>query len=158
MNLPGAIIFANSHLNDILRNKLVSQLQLNEILSLQEFNERVSIDPNYPQIIHNTFQRILILLTNFQDQTNRDLADVVLFLKQGQAYIELNKVGPYGLSLTYDNLQINKLLLYPNYSKPKCKCFHSCSNCSFPNESRFHLDLEDSSYPCNHPFSTHKHK
>lgn len=112
MNFPGAIIFCNDSINDILKDKLKSQLQLNEIITFSEFVSRMTSDPNYGNIVRNSFLRILVLLTNFQDQNYREQADIVLYCKQGLASIELNNIGPYGLSIAYDNLYLHKLLRY----------------------------------------------
>lgn len=110
MQLPSAIIFVNNDLNDIARSTLLSQLQIHDSMMLEEFNNRVLVDPNYTSIIHNTNTRILVFLPTFQDFTNRELADIVMFFKQGLISIEKNKHGPHGFTTVIFKLNIYELL------------------------------------------------
>lgn len=108
--LPPAIIFINSDFNNITQNTLVSQLYINETLTFIEFNARVATDPNYATIVHLQGYRILVILPSLRDLTNRTLADIVLFYNQGQVTVEKNNLGPPGLSLPIDRLNIYVLL------------------------------------------------
>jgi hypothetical protein len=110
MDIPSAIIFINSDLNDITLNHLKNQLFIDEIISHDEFNERLSVDPNYTLIVRGQGLRILIILNTFQDFTNRLEADVVIFFKQGQLNIEKNKFGPPNLSFSAQRINIWALL------------------------------------------------
>lgn len=114
MQIPSAIIFMNNEMSDAERASISSQLQVNEIISFDEFNVRVDTDPNYPAIVRLRNLRILVILDSFQDQTNRNLADVVIFVKQGLATIEKNNFGPPKLSLDIQRLNIYELLRYNN--------------------------------------------
>src|ERR1700677_1060385 len=80
------------------------QLQINETIWFHEFNARVAADPNYPAVIHLNRLRILVILKDFQDTTNRELFDVVMFVKQGVASIMQCKFGPPGYSLDIQRL------------------------------------------------------
>ncbi len=110
MQLPSAIIFVNNDLNEISKSTLLDQLKIHESISHQEFNDRVTVDPNYVSVIHNTNTRILVFLPTFQDLTNRELADIVIFVKQGLAAIEINKYGPHGLTVPIYKINIYELL------------------------------------------------
>lgn len=131
MNLPPAIIFVNSdpitirpdgyfvdgyavnpdgYINDTTLNTFIRQLYLNETMTLKEFNARVAVDPNYPTVVHLQGYRILVIVTDYGDYTNRTLADVVLFYNQGQVTVEQNKFGPPGLSVALQRLNIFDLL------------------------------------------------
>lgn len=112
--LPPACIFINSDINAEVINTLTTQLFINENMTFSEFNARVAAVPSYPQIIHLQFMRILVILPSFQDYTNRNLADIVIFFNQGQATIEKNNFGPPGLSLPIDRINIYELLRYNN--------------------------------------------
>jgi hypothetical protein len=114
MPLPTAIIFINADINAGIQSTLKSQLHLNDIMSDKEFDARVQADPNYPQNVHLQGLRILVIRQNFQDVTNRNLADVVLFVKQGQATVEKNNFGPPGLTLAISRINIYELLRYNN--------------------------------------------
>lgn len=135
---PSAIIFINSDINDGIKNKLISQLMITETMTGQEFDNRVAADPNYPQIIHTNYIRVLIIRDSFRDLTNRNLADIVMFIKQGIASIEKTNFGPPGLRLQIDRINLYDLLRYNGSSHVKilptptvqntCTCCNSC-NC-----------------------------
>ncbi len=146
MQIPSAIIFINNDLAPPIKNNISQppflgeahnigvQLQIDEIMSSDEFNARVSADPNYPVFVHLNNLRILVILSNFQDQTNRALADIVLFASHGQVAVLHNNVGPPTLSLPTERLNIFNLyadiknIYHFDFScrKHKCGC---CCNC-----------------------------
>lgn len=114
MPLPPAIFFVNADLNDGIKNKLITQLFINEVMTGTEFDARVSVDPNYPDIVHLQGFRILVIRPDFRDYTNRSLADVVMFVKQGLVSIEKNNFGPPALTYQIDRMNIYDLLRFNN--------------------------------------------
>ena len=122
MSFPPAIIFINGNtdgyghtygdLDSIGKSTLESQLYIDETMTGEEFDARVVVDPNYPTIVHLWKQRILVIRPDFRDYINRELADVVLFVKQGMATILKNNYGPPGLTLPIQRLEIHQLLRY----------------------------------------------
>lgn len=111
--LPGAIIFVNNDLTDGVMIPLIRQLYINESMTGSEFDLRVLEDPSYPQVIHNSGMRVLII-RDFSEGYNRSLADVAIFIKAGLASIEANKFGPPGQTYRVDKLTIYDLLrTYP---------------------------------------------
>jgi hypothetical protein len=56
--------------------------------------------------------RILVIRQDFRDYNNRNLADVVMFVKQGQAAIEKNNFGPPGLTFPVERINMYELLRY----------------------------------------------
>jgi hypothetical protein len=112
MSLPAAIFFVNADINDGIRNTLMSQLFIDEALSDTDFDARVQADPAYPDEIHLNGIRIMVIRQNFHDFTNRNLADVVMFVKQGLASIEKNNFGPPGLTFPIDRINMYELLRY----------------------------------------------
>jgi hypothetical protein len=114
MNLPPAIIFVNSDISDYTKTMLSDQLIIDEVMTGQEFDNRVLSDPNYPTTIHLGNRRILVVRDSFRDYTNRNLADVVMFIKSGLASIEKNNYGPHGLTIPISNIEIHKILRYNN--------------------------------------------
>jgi hypothetical protein len=114
MPLPSAIIFINADINAGIQSTLKSQLYLDEIVQDTEFDARVLADPNYPQNIHSHGLRVMVIRQNFRDFTNRNLADVVLFVKQGQASVEKNNFGPPGLTFPISRINVYELLRYNN--------------------------------------------
>lgn len=110
MLLPSAIIFINNDMTAAQINNLSKQLFISEVISGDQFNERVEVDPNYPQVVHGQDLRILVLQSDFRDYTNRELADVAMFVKQGLIAVEKNKFGPPGVTFQQDRLNIWQLL------------------------------------------------
>lgn len=110
MQPPPAIIFVNADLNATSLSTLQTQLYINDTMSDTEFDARVNVDPNYPTNIHLQGLRILVVRKDFHDLTNRALADVVIFVKQGLATILKNNLGPPGLALPIGRLTIFALL------------------------------------------------
>lgn len=108
--IPPAIIFLNADINDGVRSTLNTQLMLDETITFTEFNARVEADPNYPVNIHLQKLRVMVILPDFRDYTNREAADLVLFYNQGQVTVEKNKYGPPGLSLPIQRINIYDLL------------------------------------------------
>lgn len=108
-SLPSGIIFVNEDLNDILKQKIMSQLLIQEAMTGAEFDARVAADPNYPTIVKLENYRILVI-RSFRDTTNRNLADVVIFVKAGLAAIEKNNFGPPGLTYPVETFNIYGLL------------------------------------------------
>jgi len=116
MELPSAIIFINKEIGDLTKDSLQTQLFLDEIISKNEFDNRVVVDPNYVNVVHGQNLRVMVILDDFINHTNREMADVVIFFNQGQATIEKNKFGPPSLSLPILKLNIWSLLRGGNVS------------------------------------------
>jgi hypothetical protein len=137
MEMPGVIIFVNDSITTATQTTLATkdspnpstiqgidvQLQINETINLTEFNARIAADPNYPTVVHLNRLRILVILPNFQDTTNRNLADVVMFVKQGLASVEKCKYGPPGFTLPIQRINIFNLLYGIKTSGNTAHCF-----------------------------------
>ena len=111
-DIPSAIIFVNNDLTPSIIATLTRQLFLSDVMTGSEFDNRVAADPNYPTIIHLNGMRILVM-RSFRDQTNRNLADVAIFIKAGLASIEFNKVGPPAGTISIDRMYVQQLLTAP---------------------------------------------
>jgi len=109
-SLPAAIIFVNNDLNDLIISILKDQLYLDDLITLEEFNERIQVDPNYPFLIHSMGLRVLVILKTFQDYSNRQLADICIFIKNGLAYMLENNNGPPRQAFSIYTLNIEDLL------------------------------------------------
>ena len=139
MSLPAAIFFVNADINEGIRTTLMNQLFIDEALSDVDFDARVQVEPEYPSLIHLNGLRIMVLRQNFRDYTNRNLADVVMFVKQGLASIEKNNFGPPGLTFPADRINMYELLRYVGSNqvvilpvtatKPPHACGHGCGCC-----------------------------
>ncbi|HEY5268119.1 MAG TPA: hypothetical protein VII94_03215 [Candidatus Saccharimonadales bacterium] len=83
----------NSYASPSELTNLETQLSITDTMTKTEFDARVAVDPNYPLIVHLQGLRILVILPDFHDKCNSDLADVVVFLHSGLADIERNRLG-----------------------------------------------------------------
>jgi hypothetical protein len=118
MQLPSALIFINRDINPPIQTKLETQLFSTETITYDEFVDRMTVTPNYVDIIHLNNLRVIVLLDNFTDTTYRNLADVVLFVKAGLAAILKNNYGSHELTLQVDRLYLHKLLRYNGLLSP----------------------------------------
>jgi len=91
--LPSAVIFVNNDLVDSARNHIITQLHINEFMTGTEFDARVDADSEYVNKLKQLNLRILVIRP-FTELDNRDLADVVAFVKNGMIAVETNKFGP----------------------------------------------------------------
>ena len=111
MAVPAGIIFVNNDLTTSVRNALVKQLYINDYMTGAEFDAIIATDPNYPTKIKQLNQRIMVI-RSFEEETNRNLADVVIFVAHAVATIEQNKFGPPSLAYPVDSLTWGKLCIY----------------------------------------------
>lgn len=105
---PAAAILMNSDSSDNVQEVIQRQLLISEKINGEEFDLRVQNDPNYPDIVRNSGLRILVV-RSFQELTNRDLFDVVIFVKYGLAAIEKNNFGPHGFTISVERMYLSKL-------------------------------------------------
>lgn len=106
--VPPVFIGADPSVSEL--TTLQTQLFINDTMTKAEFDARVAADPNYPTIVHLQNLRILVILPTFHDLTNRQYADVVIFLHQGLADVEKNRFGPPGQNYEVQRLTIYQLL------------------------------------------------
>ena len=106
---PAAIIFVNNDLSTNVQAALERQLDITESMTGAEFDARVLADPGYVDTIHGNDLRILVI-RSFREHTNRELADVAIFIKFGLAYTEKNNFGEPLLALPVDKLYLARLL------------------------------------------------
>jgi hypothetical protein len=99
------------------------QLEINETITLAEFNARIAVDPNYPEVIRLNKIRVLVISPNFHDHTNRELFDVVLFVKQGLASVERCKFGAPGFTLPVERINILNLIYGDKRLRNEVFCF-----------------------------------
>lgn len=124
---PSAIIFVNSdipqpdgyvdgYINDLTIGTLTTQLFIDNILTFHQFNDLVASLPSFPDIVHLQNLRVLVILPDFRDYTNRDLADVVLFYSHGLITVEKNNFGPPRQTYPLERVNIYQLLRANNSS------------------------------------------
>lgn len=160
MQLPSAIIFVNNEISDQQKEILSQQLRLTETISGTEFNSRVEADSNYPDVVRSQNFRILVIQENYGDTTNRNLADVVIFVKQGLASVEKNNFGPPNFTFDIQRSNIWSLLrsvgsdqvvILNNYNN-----FNVIKECDYSNNQYkgiFAIQMGSSSTICKNPDS-----
>lgn len=109
MKYPAAIVFINDDLSSFVQSTLVKQLYAAEAITGEEFDARVAADPTYATAVRQAGLRVLVI-RDLSDTTNRELADVVIFVKAGLASVLETKFGPPGLTLPISTLYIYRLV------------------------------------------------
>lgn len=109
--IPTGIVFVNNDLTESVRNALVKQLYISEIMDGYVFDQTILSNPNYPTEVANNNGRVMVV-RSFKEMNNRELADVVIFVTHGTANIEKNKFGPPGPSYRVAELTWQKLCVY----------------------------------------------
>jgi hypothetical protein len=117
MDMLSAIIFINKDLTDQVKGVLQQQLYISQTMSFTEFNSIIDgyvadgyTDAYYGEQIHLLKKRILVILPDMTDVTNRELADIVCVFKHGLIYIEQNKYGYPGTTFRASNITISQLV------------------------------------------------
>lgn len=99
--VPPAILFVNDDLSPSAKDALVRQLFINQVLDGPTFDSYVAKDPSYPNKVKQLNQRVMVART-FADRftvPTWTIPDIVIFVKQGLAAVEVNKFGPPGFTL-----------------------------------------------------------
>lgn len=111
MILPSAIIFCNNDLTDNVKNKIIKQLFITDVLDGYVFDGYQAADPTFADTVKKQDRRMLVI-RSFQETANRELADVVIFVKAGLAAILKNNWGPPGVTYPVINLYWGKLCIF----------------------------------------------
>lgn len=109
--LPSAIVFVNNDLTDNVLNKLKTQLFITDVFDGYTFDGYVNTYQNFLTVIKAQNRRVLVIRP-FNDYTNRNMADVAMFIKNGLASIEYNKFGPPGQTYKVLELYWGKLGIF----------------------------------------------
>lgn len=130
--VPPAIIFINNDLSEKSRGFIEKQLFINESYTGAEFDTIIADNPNYVTEVHDGNRRVMVS-RSFFELTNRDLADVVVFVSHGLAAIEKNKFGPPGITIKVVDFYWQQLCIYyypkPYYKGTPCYVKKSCNTC-----------------------------
>lgn len=112
-NLPGLLILTNGAYLNVTSN-LAAQLQITETITFSEFEERIAADPNYIWLIHSRSLRVLVIATSLYDMEKADHHfDVVMYIQQGEAYIQRCLKPCARFSLPVQRLTIYNLMYGP---------------------------------------------
>lgn len=112
--LPSALIMINNDLTDQVLEFISRQLFLTDILDGYEFYLRLDDGyggENFLSWIKAKNRRVAVIQSHQQTE-QRNLFDLVLFVKNGLASVECNKFGPPGLTLPVTKLYWGILGIY----------------------------------------------
>jgi hypothetical protein len=107
----GAVVFVNNDLTDNVRNFLVRQLRINEVIDGYVFDDRIAADPDYKIKLGQLYQRVMVV-RSYEELENRDLADVAIFVSHGLAAILKNNYGPHGATHSVVDLTWGQLCIF----------------------------------------------
>lgn len=108
---PSAVIVVNNDLTDNVKNMLVKQLAIDEVLDGYTFDSLIDGYASYIQDNKKLNKRILVI-RSYQDNFDRNLTDVNIFVKLGMAHVLQNKIGPHSITYRIVNLTWDKLCIY----------------------------------------------
>jgi len=130
--VPPAIIFINNDISAKTKSYIQKQLFITESYDGYQFDTVVAENPNYVIDVHNSNRRVLVT-RSFLEHTNRDLADVVVFVSHGLAAVEKNKFGPPAITVKILDLYWQQLCIFyapkPYYKGTPCYVKKSCNSC-----------------------------
>ena len=107
----GAVIIINNDLTDNVKNFLIRQLFISEVLDGYVFDDIVSSDENYLKSLYQLDRRVMVI-RDLSELNSRDFADVVVFFAHGLVSILENKFGPRGLTFPVVDLTWTKLCVF----------------------------------------------
>ena len=111
---PSAIIIINDDISASVKTNIIRQLHIDLIQDGYTFDSNVLANADYTTDTKNQGHRLMIMRTfsDREDVDTWDLADIVLFVKNGMAAVEKNKLGPHDLTLPVLKLYWGALGIY----------------------------------------------
>lgn len=107
-SIPSSIMLINNDLTDSVRDQIIRQLYIDEVLDGYVFHNRVAGNPAYVDEVHQQNLRLMVL-SRFDDFTNRELFDLVGWVAHGLINVEKNLHGPPILVLPLARLTYHSL-------------------------------------------------
>lgn len=105
---PAAVLVVNNDLTPNVREMLVTQLLIDEIMDGYVYDALAAADGYFNLENRKAGKRILIE-RSLDENFNRDEVDIVAFVSHGLIAIEKNKFGPHGFTWPIVNLTWGKL-------------------------------------------------
>lgn len=109
--VPNGIVLVNNDLVPQVRAHLIKQLHINEVLDGYVFDDIIAADPSYPTKVKQLGLRVMVIRP-FTEYQNRQLFDLVIFIKNGMASMESKKVGPPARTFEVLNLHWSQFCIY----------------------------------------------
>lgn len=108
-----AIILINNDLSSVVLEKIQKQLQISETYYGSIIEDLAANDSNYINSRKAEGKNILVI-RGFNETINKDIYDIVIFVKLGLASIEKNNLGPPGATFQVDRLYLKQLIINKN--------------------------------------------
>lgn len=129
-NNPPAIIYINPELSSSVIQTFTTQMYLSQVyLSAADFDGYIAENPDYYAQVHLNNQRILVL-RSLADHTNRDLADFILYAKNGLVSIMRCRDHIPGKTLGIANIYITAITQrgydFWDYYRHRCCEHYEC--------------------------------
>src|SRR5258706_14022323 len=110
--VPSVIIYMNNDVSDAVQETIIRQLHIDIIMMGYTFDGYVAANDGYAAVLKSNNKRVLVIRP-FSDYSNRTLADVAMYVKNGLAAVELTKTeknGPPGFTYPVVNLCLPQIL------------------------------------------------
>jgi hypothetical protein len=146
--VPGAVILVNNDLSETIKNRLVVQLQIDEIIDGYTFDSRLLTDSDYVKNIRALRRRVMVV-RDFRETNNRDVFDVVIFVKEAMASITQNCFGHPGGTFLVKYLHWGQLCIFDTVLD------RSCSSCGVWYSSSYHNGCCPKCGDCDMTYATH---
>ena len=105
---PPAVLFINTELTQSIIDTFTRQLFITQVMDAATFDAIVASDGYYVCSIHQDGYRIMVL-REANDETNRHLADLVLYAKTGLVDVQYNHTGYPSITLPIDRVYLTAL-------------------------------------------------
>lgn len=112
---PPFIMFVNNDLSDQVKSVFTRQFYLTEIIDGATFDGYLFTDPNFINTAYADGYRIMVL-KNLSDHTDRQLANITLFYKNGLVSILKDGYGPPTLTKKLDEVSFTTLINQLRYN------------------------------------------
>jgi len=116
--VPSVIIFMNNDVSDSVQETIIRQLHIDIIMTGDAFDGYVAANDGYTTVLKSNNKRVLVIRP-FDNYSNRTLADVAIYVRNGLAAVELTKIeknGPPGFTYPVVNLCLPQILGLMGYS------------------------------------------
>lgn len=90
----GAVVFVNDDLVVGTEEVLMKQLYLDRVVDGYVYDDEVAANSDYPEMVRLAGEKLLVR-RSLDDMTNRETADLVLFVKHGLAAVLKCNFGPH---------------------------------------------------------------
>jgi hypothetical protein len=115
LTAPPFVMFVNNDLSDQVKSVFVRQFYLSEIMTGAQFDGYVASIDGYVQTLYIDGYRVMVE-RDLSDHTNRQLANITVFYKNGLLSVLKDGYGPPTLELPLDRVSFTNLINQLKYN------------------------------------------